>query len=174
MGKHQRSAGMVNEVSAAAAAFEGVRMRRAERAANCRAAEHGQHRARDAARWLAVLAPAQLPPGVELGVDNDQSKWYRLRLATLPLRATLEIEIWQGELWAHLAITGRTAPPSLAEVSYCRDLFLGDRKAIQVLPRKAERSEAGARSVHLYAPLESDSLPAFSRAYHDAQLSGDA
>jgi len=165
---------MVNEVSAAAAAFEGVRMRRAEPAQQaCRAGDHSSHgRGRDAARWLAQLAPAQLPPGVELTVDNEQSKWYRVRLAVLPLRATLEIEIWQGELWAHLALTGRASPPSLPEVSYCRDLFLGDRKAIEVLPRKLERTEAGARTVHLYAPLESDSLPSFSRAYHDATRSG--
>jgi hypothetical protein len=168
VGKRERSAGLVREVSreSVAGAFEGVRLRRAHAAPQWRAGDQSQHgRARDAARWLAMLAPEPLPPGVELGVNDEQSKWYRLRLASAsPLRAVLEIEIWQGELWAHLAITGRQLPPSIAEVSYCRDLFLGDRKAIQVLPRKLERTEAGARSVHLYAPLESDSLPAFGRA----------
>lgn len=133
--------------------------------ANCRAADHSHGRAGDAARWLAQLAPAALPPGVELTVNDEHSKWYRLRLAATPLRATLEIEIWQGELWAHLTISGRTSPPSLPELGFCRDLFLGDRKAIQVLPRKLEQAEAGASTVHLYAPLESDALPSFSRAY---------
>jgi hypothetical protein len=123
-----------------------------------------------AERWLALLAPVALPPGVECTVNDSHSKWYRLRLANSPLTVTLEIEIWQGELWAHLAITGRSAPPSLAELSWCRDLFLGDRKAIQVLPRKLEAAEAGARTVHLYAQLETDTLPSCSRAGHPSIL----
>jgi len=126
----------------------------------------GEGRAGDAERWLALLAPAALPPGVECTVNDSHSKWYRLRLAFGPLTVILEIEIWQGELWAHLAVTGRASPPSLSEVGYCRDLFLGDRKAIQVLPRKLERAEAGARTVHLYAQLESDSLPSCARPFH--------
>lgn len=165
MGNRERSAGSVIEVSAAAR-FEGVRLRRMQVATSPRAADRSHGRAGDAARWLAHLAPAApLPPGVELTVNDEQAKWYRLRLAATPLRATLEIEIWQGELWAHLAISGRSAPPSLPEVGFCRDLFLGDRKAVQVLPRKLEQAEAGASTVHLYAPLESDALPSFSRAY---------
>jgi hypothetical protein len=132
-------------------------------ATHCRAGDHSQGRAREAARWLALLAPEALPPGVELTVNDEQSKWYRLRLAFCPLRAILEIEIWQGSLWAHLAITGRTALPSGSEIGFCRDLFLGDRNAIQMLPRKLEREQAGARTVHLYAPLESDALPSFAR-----------
>lgn len=144
-------------------ALAGAQLRRG--VANGRAADHSHGRAGDAARWLAQLAPAALPPGVELTVNDEHSKWYRLRLAATPLRATLEIEIWQGELWAHLTISGRTSPPSLPELSFCRDLFLGDRKAIQVLPRKLEQAEAGASTIHLYAPLESDALPSFSRAY---------
>lgn len=133
---------------------------------NSPAADRSQGRASDAARWLDVLAPETLPPGVERTVNDEQAKWYRLRLAFCPLSAILEIEIWQGELWAHLAITGRSAQPSGSEVAFCRDLFLGDRKAIQVLPRKLERTEAGARTVHLYAPLESDALPSFARPFH--------
>jgi hypothetical protein len=178
VGKRRLSVGMVNEVSAARASSppagavrEGVRLRRAAPAApNWRAGDHSHGRARDAARWLALLAPEHLPAGVERVVNDEQSKWYRLRLIC-PLRAILEIEIWQGELWAHLAITGRNAAPAEAELGYCRDLFLGDRKAIQVLPRKLEQAEAGAsRTVHLYAPLESDALPSFSRNFHPTFL----
>jgi hypothetical protein len=123
---------------------------------------HAAGRQGEAERWLAQLAPPQLPPGIERTVNEAHSKWYRATRATTPLTVILEIEVWHGELWAHLAITGRTAPPTLAELGWCRELFLGDRKAIQVLPRKIEQAEAGARSVHLYAPLESDALPSFS------------
>lgn len=175
VGKRESAMGIATEVRAAAAAtprgLAGAvrRLRERERGRgqqNAPAGDRSQGRASDAARWLDVLAPETLPPGVERVVNDEHAKWYRLRLAAIPLRAILEIEIWQGELWAHLAITGRSAPPSATEVAYCRDLFLGDRKAIQVLPRKLERAEAGARTVHLYAPLESDALPSFSRPFH--------
>lgn len=121
-------------------------------------------RAGDAARWLERLSPATLPPGVERTVNDDQSKWYRVRLGLLPLAVVVEIEIWHGELWAHMAVTGRNAAPAAAEVAWCRDLFLGDRKAIAVLPRKIERTESSARTVDIYAPLESDALPSCARA----------
>lgn len=170
MGNNMGNAGA--EAPRVGAAPPAAIVRRAQRAT--RAGDHSHGRASDAARWLAMLAPAEaaLPPGVERMVNDTQAKWYRLRLAHSPLRATLEIEIWQGELWAHLAITGRAAPPSLSELTFCRDLFLGDRKAIQVLPRRIEQAEAGARTVHLYAPLESDALPSFSSAY-DTDYEGD-
>lgn len=118
-------------------------------------------RAAHAERWLAALAPETLPPGVERTVSHDWTKWYRVRLTAQPLQVILEVECWHGELWAHLAVTGREQPPTLPELVFCRDLFLGDRKAIQCLPRKAEAAAAGARTLHVYAPLESDSLPSF-------------
>lgn len=150
--------------SAAVGALDAARRRRGQGAPNWRACDHSHGRASDAAVWLARLAPATLPPGCERTVNDDQSKWYRVRLAHAPLGIILEIEIWQGELWAHLAITGRTAKPIEAEVTFCRDLFLGDRTAIQIFPTRLERAEAGDRTVHLYAPLESAALPSFSRS----------
>jgi hypothetical protein len=87
-------------------------------------------------------------------------RWYRVRLGAVPLTACLEVEIWHGEAWAHLALEqAGTDAPSLAELDWCRDVFLGDRKAIQILPRKREAFRAGLRTVHLYAQLEADSLP---------------
>lgn len=157
---HRSSASVRSTESGSASASQST-SRGAGVTVSARDLRHAAGRQGDAERWLAQLAPAQLPSGVERTVNDLHSKWYRLR-ATTPLTVILEIEVWHGELWAHLAITGRTAPPTLAELGWCRELFLGDRKAIQVLPRKIEQLEAGARTVHLYAPLESDALPSFA------------
>jgi hypothetical protein len=116
----------------------------------------------DTALWLARLAPApeRLPPGVQVTAADVSVRWYRVRLGAVPLTACLEVEIWHGEAWAHLALEqAGTDAPSLAELDWCRDVFLGDRKAIQILPRKREAFRAGLRTVHLYAQLEADSLP---------------
>lgn len=125
-------------------------------------AERLPPRANDAARWLARLAPEVLSAGVERSVDGERSKWYRVRLGGSWLAVILEVQCHQGALWAHLAITGRVREPSLAELAWCRDVFLGDRRAIQIMPRKVEAFEAGARTAHLYSELEGQSLPSFA------------
>jgi len=119
-------------------------------------------RAAHAERWLDRIAPENLPPGVERVVSHAWSKWYRARLEGQPLFIVLEVECWFGELWAHLSVTGRAGKPTQPELVFCRDVFLGDRKAIQLFPRKADIEVAeSARTLHLYAPLETDPLPNF-------------
>lgn len=114
-------------------------------------------RAAHAERWLEALAPETLPPGVERIVSHAWTQWYRARLDQT-LQVILEVECWHGELWAHLSVTGHDRMPTLAELAWCKDLFLRDRKAIQIFP---SRAEAGARprTLHLHAALESDALP---------------
>ncbi|HEU4580905.1 MAG TPA: hypothetical protein VFS67_21750 [Polyangiaceae bacterium] len=104
------------------------------------------------------MAPETLPPSVERIASHAWTKWYRARLDQ-GLLVILEVECWHGELWAHLSVTGRDRTPTLPELAWCKDLFLGDRKAIQIFPRKAEADVAGTRTLHLHAPLESDALP---------------
>lgn len=117
-------------------------------------------RAAHAERWLETLAPETLPPGAERIANEAWSKWYRVRLGQ-SLQVVLEVECESGELWAHLAVTGRDRAPSLAELGWCKDVFLGHRKAIQFFERQAASSLAHERTLHLYAPLERDCLPSF-------------
>lgn len=154
VGKLDRSVGMMSQATTLAAD------------PSRDSARAGEPWARARARALALLAPEALPPGCERVVNDEQSKWYRMRLGAGVLSLVLEVEVWRGELWAHLVVTGREAAPSAIEIAYCRDLFFGERKAIQVLPRKLERMSSGdARAAHLYAPLESDGgVPSFVRA----------
>lgn len=135
-------------------------------------AVRGVGRAAHAERWLEALAPEVLPPGAERMVNHAWSKWYRVRLQQ-PLQVILEVECWSGELWAHLAVTGRLQPPTLGELAWCKDVFLGDRKAVQIFPRKTEAAAPGERTLHLYAPLESDCLPSFRPREPVAEVAGE-
>ncbi len=117
-------------------------------------------RAAHAERWLETLAPEVLPPGAERVVNHAWSKWYRVKLEQ-SLQVILEVECWSGELWAHLAVTGREQTPTLVELAWCKDVFLGHRKAIQIFGRRAVPTPVYERTLHLYAPLENDSLPSF-------------
>lgn len=117
-------------------------------------------RAAHAERWLEAIAPETLPPGAERIVSHAWTKWYRVRLEQ-PLQVILEVECWSGELWAHLAVTGRSNAPTLGELGWCKNVFLGDRKAVQIFPRRTDAAAAAGRTLHLYSPLESDPLPSF-------------
>lgn len=163
VGSRLRSAGEAVTVRSEARQAPRVEVRKAGHPGR---AGHAAGRASEAERWLSLLAPEAMPPGVERIVNDAHCKWYRVRLGSSPLAVVLEIEVWQGQLWAHLAATGRTARPSAADLGWCREVFFGDRTAIQILPRKADAFEAGAglRTVHLYAPLEGDALPSFCRS----------
>jgi hypothetical protein len=115
----------------------------------------------DIARAIAELAPRVLPIGAQIAVDGPASKWYRLRRLDVPLLACLEVECIDGELWAHLSVSGRGHIPSWDQLRWCKELLLGDRKAIQVLPPKAEYVNVNPYVLHLYAALEKDPLPDF-------------
>jgi hypothetical protein len=138
----------------------GASARLGKSTSGCQTLVRGVGRAAHAERWLEAIAPEVLPPGAARIVNHDWSKWYRVKLEQ-SLQIILEVECWSGELWAHLSVTGRSATPTLAELGWCRDVFLGSRKAIQIFPSQRDTAAAGARSLHLYAPLESDTLPSF-------------
>lgn len=111
-------------------------------------------RVRDAVRWLASLAPPTLPPGVQSGDGDGPSRSYTVGLGDDALGVCVEIISTGGKLWAHLAITWRTRPPTLAMLTWCRDVFLRGRGALWRLPRRNEFSH----TLHIYAPLEGADL----------------
>lgn len=118
----------------------------------------------DAERTLTAIAPEALPPGTALAVSAPTARWYRVRLQGQPLTVVLTVDYWDGQLWAQLTVTGRLSEPSAAELRWCKDVFLGERTAVQVFPPKSEPHSPGERfALHLYAPLQVDPLPNFRR-----------
>lgn len=120
-------------------------------------------RREDRARALEDVAPRTVQGNVRVLGDYINAKQYTVRLDGVKLSAILEAECIDNELWAHLSIK----PQSVArlatweELRWCKEYFLGDRKAIQVLPPRAEYVNLDSHVLHLYAPLERDPLPDF-------------
>lgn len=108
-------------------------------------------RVRDAARWLAALAPRGLPPGVSSGEHEGPARSYRVGLGDEAFAVVVEIDSHGGRLWAHLQIAWRLRPPTLAMIAWCRDVFLGGRTALWRLPRRGAEID---HVIHVYAPLE--------------------
>lgn len=123
-----------------------------------------QSRHEDIAATFEKLRRAELPGNVrEVHGAWLNAQWYSIRLDGVMLLACLEVECVRGELWAHLSVSAKKPAriPTWKELSWCKEFFLGDRKAIQVLPPKDEYVNVAANALNLYAPLERDPLPDF-------------
>lgn len=122
---------------------------------------HARHD--DIARHLDELAPRTIQGNVRVLGDYINAKQYAVRLDGTRLSVILEVECIDGELWAHLSMKPQTVTrlATWEELRWCKEYFLGDRKAIQVLPPRAEYINIDSHVLHLYAPLERDPVPDF-------------
>ncbi len=117
----------------------------------------------DIAAALSELKPRTLQGNVRVLGDYTNALQCAVRLDGVRLSAILEVECIDGALWAHLSIKPQNVKrlATWDELRWCKEYFLGDRKAVQVLPPRAEYVNIDAHVLHLYAPLERDPLPDF-------------
>lgn len=89
---------------------------------------------------------------------------YSFRLCDVKLLAILEAEEHDdGRLWAHLSVSAQSPRrlPSWKELRWAKEHFLGDRRAIMVLPPRAEYVNITFNVLNLYACLSGEPLPDF-------------
>ena len=123
----------------------------------------------DIASRMNELWPRVLQGNVVVREDYPNAKIGLVRLDGQKLSFILEVECVDGALWGHLSIRPiQDRLPTWKELKWCKEYFLGDRKAIQILPPRAEYVNINPFVLHLYAPLEVDPLPDF-RAWDDSQ-----
>jgi hypothetical protein len=124
----------------------------------------------DIARAFAELRPRTIQPNVRVIDDCTNAMRCVVRLNMVKLITILEVECIDTEteprrleLWGHLSVSAQQPPrvPSWDEFRWCKEYFLGDRKAVQVLPARAEYMNVHPHVLHLYAPLERDPMPDF-------------
>ena len=118
----------------------------------------------DIERAIDELTPRTLQANVKLTGDFANARTYDVRLDGARLSVILEVECVDGALWAHLSVCCQKPSqriPTWAELRWCKAYFLGDRKAVQILPPRAEYVNEHPNVLHLYAALESDPLPDF-------------
>lgn len=75
------------------------------------------------------------------------------------------VGIWEGKGWIHVSCSHRDKVPSWKELCEVKDQFIGDHKAIQVFPKKAEYVNIMPNCLHLWACLSDDGLPDFTKGF---------
>lgn len=114
--------------------------------------------------WDALAATIAPHPLVRVVDSYANAGRYVFRLAGVKLLAILEVEHHDdGRHWAHLSVSAHTPRrlPSWKELRWAKEHFLGDRRAIQVLPPRAEYINITANVLNLYACLDCEPLPDF-------------
>jgi hypothetical protein len=126
----------------------------------------------DVAAATAALRPRSLQGNVIEREAWDNVATYWVRLNGVKLLVLLGAECVDGELWAHLSVSAQEPKriPTWRELTWCKDYFLGDRKAVQVLPPRAEYVNIHPHVLNLYAPLERDPLPDFRVCLEDGSI----
>lgn len=96
---------------------------------------------------------------------------YSVRLSTATLIVIVEPEFHTcprmgvPRVWHHLSVSAFRPPrlPTWAELRWCKEVFLGDEKAVMVFPSKAEYVNDHDNVLHLFAGP--DELPDFRSEY---------
>ena len=120
-----------------------------------------QARHEDIERAMDDLWPRVAQSNVQVVGDFVNAKRGRVRLSGVLLTFIVEVECVDGKLWAHLSVSTLKRTPNWDELRWCKEYFLGDRRAIQILPPRAEYVNLHPHVLHLYAPLEHEPLPDF-------------
>lgn len=117
----------------------------------------------DVERAMADIWPRVEHGNVRTVDDYPNAKRAVVRLRDVKLTVILEVEVVDDQLWAHLSVGGGAVRrvPSWEELGWCKTYFLGDRRAIQVLPPAAEYINLHPHVLHLYAPLGHNPIPDF-------------
>lgn len=66
-----------------------------------------------------------------------------------------------GKRWMHVSCSRPSSLPTWDDLRMVKDTFIGDRKAIQILPAQAEYVNLHPNVLHLWACLDDDGLPDF-------------
>jgi hypothetical protein len=114
--------------------------------------------------WEALAATIEPHPRVRVVDSYANAASYRFRLNDVKLLAILEVEHHDDSRhWAHLSVSAQSPLrlPTWPELLWAKRHFLGDRRAIQVLPPKGEYVNIKFNVLNLYACLDGEPLPDF-------------
>ena len=92
----------------------------------------------------------------------DGAKWVHVR-GRMSVIGSIAIEE-DLRTWVHLSIAHRKRMPTYNDLAFLKKYWLGDdRKAIMVMPAKAEHVNIHKYCLHLWCCLDDDPLPDFTK-----------
>jgi hypothetical protein len=96
------------------------------------------------------LPPTVLPPQWRLVQRGEDGASYDCRARRLGVIVSCAEEL-DGRQWIHLSVSHRARIPTWEELVDCKEIFLGQREAYQVLPPRERWVNIHPRVLHLFA-----------------------
>lgn len=104
-----------------------------------------------------------LPPGWECTQEGVDGAMYDSKSSGLRVISSVALES-DGYFWLHVSVSRRSRLPTWEDLRFVKDIFIGPgAKAIQVLPSENEYVNINPFVLHLWACLDGDPLPDFTR-----------
>jgi hypothetical protein len=108
----------------------------------------------------AAAPPEPLPSTWRVLFTRDDGAAYERTGLRVIVSAARELD---GRRWLHVSCSRRSRVPSYDEMLVVRNLFIGDREAIQVFPPRARHVSIHRYCLHLWCCLDGPVLPDFAR-----------
>lgn len=90
---------------------------------------------------------------------RDDSAAYRNLLSMLIVRESVHTQ--NGQRWLHVSVSHSSRMPTWGELKTVKSIWIGDRVAYHVLPRRVKLAEDrdDAYTLHIWCPLDDDPFP---------------
>lgn len=121
--------------------------------------------------WMGLMERTENLKEVRCLGEYSAGLKYEVKLPSATLIAIVEPEFHEcpsmgvPRVWRHLSVSAYRPPrlPSWDELRWCKEVFLGDEKAVMAFPRKAEYVNDHPNVLHLFSGP--DGLPDFRSEY---------
>jgi hypothetical protein len=115
----------------------------------------------EVADWVSEYLPKILPPHWQvLDTNLNGARYQSVRGQRVILSGDREED---GRRWMHLSTSFQDRLPTWEELRDVKELFLGDRTALQVLPKKENYVNVHPYVLHLWVCLDEEVIPDFTR-----------
>jgi len=111
--------------------------------------------------WIDEYVPRILPASWEMVQRSEDGAAFRSADGRVVILSGSREQ--DGNRWLHVSMSRADRLPSWEDLRECKELFIGDRVAVQVFPRKAEYVNIHPNVLHLWSCLDAEILPDFTR-----------
>lgn len=102
--------------------------------------------------------PPAPPTSWQLREERPDGAAYQNDMRGLFVIVSVALEL-DGKHWLHFSMSHKARPPRWRELVECKDLFIGDVNAYQVLPVKSKYVNIHPNTLHLWHCFDGDPLP---------------
>lgn len=110
--------------------------------------------------WFSEYLPRVLPARWDITLSDPHGIMLEHRDGLKAIFSG-DVEL-DGKRWLHMSVSHRNRLPSWDELREVKDFLIGDRLAVQVLPKREQYVSHNTNVLHVWCCLDADPVPDFA------------